>query len=398
MARKNLLFISFALFVSFHLFAQQKRGIVSDPKMEILPEDIFLSEKHGSSGERIGVDLFLRKKERVESIMLVETTKDPLGKEPNYSYRAMEFNEVNGNEKRYLDGKELVSKYAKYSLISSTVVNHEKLGKSYHIYIPNELLYGYPWSRNGTVTIGKGTFINIRTFEKKYGDYTGQYMDNPYMFDMTKIIKKPEIILTDDYNAIAANKFAEIANDGSGLIFYSKKKNLVNDLLQSLESINPKDKVDVVFAIDATGSMRDDLEFLKKYWIPKLLEQLNDFTDIRLGLLFYKDYKDNFSFNDLPVKLIEFTNSGRLFKEALDREKIRGNEGGDVPEAVYEALYASIEYYDWREDAVKKVILLGDAEPHEKPRGKKKIFKDDVIMLAKERNITIDCIILPDDK
>ena len=34
--------------------------------------------------------------------------------------------------------------------------------------------------------IGKGTFINIRTFEKKYADYSGNFMDSPFMFDLVK--------------------------------------------------------------------------------------------------------------------------------------------------------------------------------------------------------------------
>ncbi|MCI5523258.1 MAG: VWA domain-containing protein, partial [Spirochaetia bacterium] len=68
------------------------------------------------------------------------------------------------------------------------------------------------------------------------------------------------------------------------------------------------------------------------------------------------------------------------------------------PEAVYEALYSCIEFYDWRKTAEKKIILIGDAQPHPKPRGIKKISKEDVILLAKDKSIIVDCIILPENK
>ena len=39
--------------------------------------------------------------------------------------------------------------------------------------------------------------------------------------------------------------------------------------------------------------------------------------------------------------------------------KIKGNEGGDIPEAVYEALYGSINFYDWAEDSQRKAQISG---------------------------------------
>ena len=359
--------------------------------------------------------------------MLVETTKDPNGKEPNYAYRTTEWNETNGNEIRYLDGKELHSEYSKYSLISSTVENHPELGQAFHIFIPNTIYFGYPWSRNGSVQIGKGVFINIRTFEKPYGDYTGKYMDNPFMFDIgetpkekepTKAeaaleeIPEPEVneepqiipqkeekpILTDDYNPLAVEKFSQLANEGGGFLYYSKPENLVQDLLDSVERITPKTRADIVLAIDTTGSMKDDLEVLRKKWIPEFIEQAKEFEDLRIALLLYRDYNDSYNHKGLPVKFFDFTREPEKIKKQLDSVIIHGNEGGDIPEAVHEALFASINFYEWRNDAQRKIILLGDAEPHPKPRGPRKITQEKVMQLASEKGITLDCIIVPDEK
>lgn len=398
------------------LFAQKSKDLL------VLQEDIVVEpgnapgtteSKATAAGTKLfavqGVTLYIRKKSPVQSVMLVETTKDPAGKEDNYAYRALEYNTVNGDEIRYLDGKMLDSKYGKFSLISSTVVTHPTLGECFQIYIPPVVEYGYPWTRHGTVSIAKGMFINIRTFTKKYGDYTGEFEDNPFMFDFAELQRpdktvaeepKPaELTLTDDYNVVAATKFNEIAEQGKGLLRFSKGPDtLPSDIMESLESINPRECVDVVFAIDTTGSMKDDMETLRKVWIPKLLEELKQFGDVRLGLLLYRDYGDNYNYKNLPVKYFSFTSNAAQFTKNLGTVKIKGNEGGDVPEAVYEALFASLSFYDWRSDAQKKIILIGDAEPHSTPRETKKISQEQVLSLAQEKGIVLDCIIVPDDK
>lgn len=405
------LFLFLTLFTcSVFAFSQQVRGIVETPEMQVLADDVLLIPHADETGKKNGFDLYVRKKDSIKSVMLVETTKDPEGKEPNYAYRAATWNAVNGDEIRYLNGRELNSQSAKYSLISSTVTRHAKLGECFHIYIPEVLHYGYPWTRHGTVSITKGTFINIRTFEKPYGDYTGRYMDNAFMFDFGKAPEKkpepepevipepvpePEVVLTDDYNSVAAEKFAEIAKDG--VIYYSKPEKLTEDLLKAVEDMGTG-VADVVFAIDTTGSMKDDLEKLKAEWVPALLEQVKKFKDIRLGLLFYRDYNDSYNYKGLPVKYFDFTRNTNQFTKNLNTVRIRGNEGGDIPEAVYEALYAGLNFYGWRKGAVKKIILIGDAEPHPKPRGPKKITQEKVMQMAKEKDVTLDCIIVPDSK
>lgn len=373
----------------------------------IKPTDLRLvPESSNSFGEIQGYHLYVRKLPQVESIMLVETTKDPEGKNDSYAYRALEYNPINGDEIRFLNGKKLESEYSKYSLVDSTPEKDPEFGEAFHIYIPHEMEYGYPWARKGKITIDRGTFINIRSFEKKYGDYTGAYYDNAYMFDLGQRViihkEKPEIpkkeeipVLTDDYNPIASAKFGEI----SDFLTYSKgPETIVDDIMAALESINPKQKVDVVFAIDATGSMQDDVEQLRKEWVPRLIGSLKDFGEVRLGLLLYRDYVDNFRYKNIPVKFYDFTGSLTTFEHNLNGFTIKGKEGGDIPEAVYEALYASLEFYQWAPDAQKKIILIGDAEPHPTPRGTKKYTKELVMKIASEKNIHIDAIITPDEK
>lgn len=366
-----------------------------------------------------GYHLYVKKLPNVNSILLTETTKDPEGKSDSYAYRAQEYNSINGDEIRYLDGKKLESEGAKYSLVDSTPENTSFFGPAFHIYIPETIVYGYEWSRNGQITIGKGTFINIRSFEKPYADYTGDYMDSPFMFDLKvtkRVVKKPapkvqpkpdpepinepepvdepETVLTDDYNPVASEKFKEFSDD----IIYSKgPETIIEDIRSLLADIEDKDNLDLVFAIDATGSMKNDLDKLKTDMYPLLTELFGNTPGARVGLLFYRDYGDTFKYMDLPVKVFPFTSNFTSFSKNLNSIRIYGKEGGDIPEAVYEAMYASCEFYSWRNTAQKKIILIGDAEPHPTPRGIGRYSKDYVMGIAESRKIKIHSILLPKD-
>ncbi len=368
-----------------------------------------------------GYHLYVKKLPNVNSIILTETTKDPAGKSDSYAYRAKEYNKINGDEIRYLDGKKLESEGAKYSLVDSTPENTSFFGPAFHIYIPETIVYGYEWSRHGEITIGKGTFINIRSFEKPYADYTGDYMDSPFMFDLKvqkKVVKKetttpvtkpepapipepepealeePETVLTDDYNPVASEKFKEMSDD----IIYSKgPETIIDDIRGLLEDIEDKDNLDLVFAIDATGSMKNDIDKLKTDMQPLLAKLFGGIPGTRVGLLFYRDYGDTFKYMDLPVKVFPFTSNFTSFSKNLNSIRIYGKEGGDIPEAVYEAMYASCEFYSWRNTAQKVIILIGDAEPHPTPRGSGKYSKNYVMGIAESRKIKIHSILLPRD-
>ncbi|HAC32320.1 MAG TPA: hypothetical protein DCF70_06800 [Treponema sp.] len=409
--KKSFFLIIAAFYSIFALSAQ-------DSPLLISKDDIRIEGGSGKFKDSDGWHLFIRKRPGVESVMLTETTKDPTGNMDNYAYRALEYNSVNGDEIRYLNGKRLSSEMAKFSLIDSTAEKDEQFGQAFHIFIPSTIAYGYQWSRHGTIKIDKGTFINIRAFSKKYGDYTGNFYDNPFMFDLGAPVKKPvpaptpipepaplpdaieePVVLTDDYNPVAANAFSDIAEFNGGTLCYSRGPDtLVDDIMDSLERISPKQKVDVIFAIDTTGSMKDDVQKLREDWIPRLIASLKDYGNLRIGLLLYRDYGDTYRLMGLPVKRFEFTDKIEVFTKNLNNFVIYGNEGGDIPEAVYEALYASLAFYKWRIDATRKIILIGDAEPHPTPRGTGKYSKELVAQTAKAKGVVIDAIIVPDDK
>ena len=388
----------------------------------IVPEYQCHLLKNEDLRDKNGFHLYIRKKPGMESVLLTETTKDPKEKSNNYAFRAKEFNSINGNEIRYLNGKVLDSPSARFSLISSTAESNKFLGESFHIYVPETVVYGYAWTRNGEIKIEDGSFINIRAFSKKYGEYEdGEFKDNPFKVNLRKPRKEKEVELEvsvkldreekpvekkeekkdEEFINEAEKQFQKIAEEGDGELLHSIAYwDLSKDLTKLLDEVKDEPKVEIVFAIDATGSMKDDFRELLGNWIPKLKKQVEQFKDISLGLLLYKDYGEDYNDKNLPVKIFGFADVGLSpvdqFASWLSKADVKA--GGDRPEAVYEALYACLRYFDWSPNAKKKIVLIGDAEPHPTPRGHQEINFENVMSLAKRKKISIDCLIILDEK
>ncbi len=116
-----------------------------------------------------------------------------------------------------------------------------------------------------------------------------------------------------------------------------------------------------------------------------LEKEIEGFDRFRLGLVLYRDYYESYLAKPYPFSP-DFSDIQRV----LNTITVYG--GRDIPEAVYEALYVGITSYEWlAEDRL--IVLVGDAPPHPRPRGK--VTKEMVLSEAKARNIRLNTIILP---
>lgn len=137
--------------------------------------------------------------------------------------------------------------------------------------------------------------------------------------------------------------------------------------------------LDLMFTTDTTGSMSDELEYLKKE-LGNVIERVaseNDGLDIRLSVNFYRDEGDEYVVRD-------FAFSGNA-EEVLGQLDLQFSDGGgDYPEAVHTALANSIKEHEWREDAVKLLFLTLDAPGHSESAGVAESIVDSVIAAASE--------------
>jgi hypothetical protein len=331
-----------------------------------------------------GFHLYIRKKPGISSVLLTESTRDPGGQADNFAYRAREWNPVNGDEIRLIDGLPIPRDRQLYSIIDSTPETHPELGPAFHLYLPYIMIYGSEDTRHGEVYVSDGVYINIRSFALPYGDYRGAFRDNPYRLQVTqKIPENPPV--PEGYMRDTVESFTEISTSGGGELIYSTgPDDLVDRIREVLEQERGK-TVDLVLCLDTTSSMKNDIDAVRQKLIPMVQDVIAEFSAFRIGMVLYKDY-----FDEYLNRVIPFTEKFDEFQATLNAIRVSG--GRDIPEAVYEALYEAAIQFPWESEA-KLIILIGDAPPHPRPRGE--ITREMVDAAVNERGIKVNAIILP---
>jgi len=350
--------------------------------LAISPEDVRIIQSPEG-----GYHLYIRKKPDIKSVLLTETTKDPALKADNYAYRALSYNAVNGDEKRLLNEAFIPPEKKIWSLIDSTTETATPVGEAFHVWIPYVIGYGYDWSRHGELQVLDGTFFNIRAFSREFGDYSGPFRDNPYRLRVTqKPVPPRDPPVDDSYMKDTVDSFVDLADSTRGATLYAKGPDDIVPMIKSLLEPPGGKALDVVFVIDATESMQDDIGKVRELLEPMLLDLLPGYPSWRVGLVLYKDYDDDF----LVRPACQFTSDLKAFRKALGSFRVQG--GRDIPEAVYEGLDGALSY-PWNAESDRKIILIGDAPPHPKPRGK--ITKEKVEASAAAKGVQMNVIILP---
>lgn len=124
---------------------------------------------------------------------------------------------------------------------------------------------------------------------------------------------------------------------------------------------SPTNLVQIAFMVDATGSMGDELEFLKMD-LKKVINEVqktNTQLKISTATVFYRDEGDEY-----VVKHSPFTEDINQTTEFISQQRADG--GGDFPEAVDKAL-VQLNQLQWQPEARTRIaFLVLDAPPHNK--------------------------------
>jgi hypothetical protein len=129
--------------------------------------------------------------------------------------------------------------------------------------------------------------------------------------------------------------------------------------------------LDIAFVVDATGSMGDEIAYLKSEVVDVIrrVKMNNQSLDIRTASVFYRDFSDEY-----VTKIFPF---GKSLKQnlAFIRNQFAGG-GGDFEEAVPEGLEAGIDSLKWSENALARIMfLILDAPPHLTPENIEKLHR-----------------------
>jgi hypothetical protein len=117
-------------------------------------------------------------------------------------------------------------------------------------------------------------------------------------------------------------------------------------------------RLDVLFLLDATGSMGDEITQIQQT-IVSIAERIDQFSprpELRFGLVAYRDHGDEY-----VTRVYDFTPDVDAFRQLL--LSINADGGGDEPEALNDGLHAAIQQVNWAGDAVRLTFLIADAPP-----------------------------------
>jgi len=140
-------------------------------------------------------------------------------------------------------------------------------------------------------------------------------------------------------------------------------KNIKEDALNTVTLNTSQQKfsdIDIMFVVDATGSMGDEIEFLKKD-LTNILSKVNVTVpelSPRVGMVFYRDMGDEYLVRDF-----DFETKTASMLNNLGQQSAGG--GGDFEEAVHKGLEHALNNKSWSNNAKAKLMfLILDAPPH----------------------------------
>ena len=116
------------------------------------------------------------------------------------------------------------------------------------------------------------------------------------------------------------------------------------------------EKTEIMFVVDTTGSMGDELMFLQSEFTAIAEDVGTDNT--RFSINFYRDDGDEYTTKRYP-----FSSNIQEINSKLNSEYASG--GGDFPEAVAEILDETINDGGWSNESVKLMFMIFDAPPHD---------------------------------
>jgi hypothetical protein len=259
----------------------------------------------------------------------------------------------------------------------------------------------------GTLTAGEWNDLNDWKFwqsllqKKNFSEYQQEWQFFPsqrYSIRVIDAIGQPVMDCKVELIGKDKSKLWEAKTNNSGVAElwaqpFSEDKNLNNKIVVSyngkehqlkspqtfIEGTNnlkleetvtmPDNRADVMFVVDATGSMEDEIAYLKKE-LEDVVNQVRTNQpnlSLQIGSVFYRDEGDKYVTRSSALSADTDATINFINGQSADG-------GGDYPEAVDEALEEAILEQNWSASARTRIVfLMLDAPPHQDTESLKSI-------------------------
>ena len=117
--------------------------------------------------------------------------------------------------------------------------------------------------------------------------------------------------------------------------------------------------LDVLFLLDSTGSMADEIHQIKStlHSTARQVSNLPSNPNLKFGMVSYRDRGDEY-----VTRLYKFDSDVKRFSQSID--EVRADGGYDDPESLNQALHEAVNDMKWRSGAIRLIFLIADAPPH----------------------------------
>lgn len=158
------------------------------------------------------------------------------------------------------------------------------------------------------------------------------------------------------------NPLEIVVNQGEQRLTHALSEGETRVSLQSDLEQEPAINADLMLVVDTTGSMGDELEYLKQE-LKNVARRIGDLSrqdlTLRLSTNFYRDTTDEYVVRSFP-----FSTDSNTVATQLSAQSAGG--GGDFPEAVDYALMDAIDEHQWSDTAKARLLFLVlDAPAHQ---------------------------------
>ena len=165
-----------------------------------------------------------------------------------------------------------------------------------------------------------------------------------------------DIVFASTRFITAEEAFDVLAEYTGGIAYESPNAAHVSDRILTVIENHVEVASDLVFLIDNTGSMADDIHNVRTN-LTEIIDALP--PSVRVGVAEYGD-------NNVDEVWFEYLPLSTDYSEVVNYiNNITTTSGGDVPESVYDGIYETIEVMDWLSGGRRVIVVIGDAPPLE---------------------------------
>lgn len=212
-----------------------------------------------------------------------------------------------------------------------------------------------------------GSFLN-RVSDKYKGEIGFNASENTtvvhYNIDQSTIDSLNSIKSVYDalnYDEMAVSFFTTLSEKLHGKAFFANNADSVASSIMNILTSRVNDGTDIVFVIDKTYSMWDDIEKVKNS-LNTIMDYLSTFSNVKLGVATYgdKNYHYNFWYDR-----VDLTTDIRTVRDYVN--KITVIENPDTPESVNDAILKTVQETNWTPGNKRMMLVIGDAPSQEPP-------------------------------